>query len=198
MTGNPNHPKPGSEIKVEPIRSMKDIAAIKKQLAGNPRNLALFTVGINTALRAGDLLKITAGQVRRLKAGDVIEIKEQKTGKRRAITVNKPTAAAIADLLSACPVDDREPLFQSQRGGKAISVGSLNRLVKTWCAALRIPGNYGSHTLRKTFGYHQRVTFGVALPILTEIYNHATQRQTLDYLCIQDEEIADIYMQHTL
>ncbi len=44
-----------------------------------------------------------------------------------------------------------------------------------------------------TWGYHQRVTFGVGLPELMVIYNHSTQRQTLDYLCVQPEEIRSVY-----
>jgi len=55
---NPNHPKPGSSIKVDPIRNKRDIATIKKMLADRPRDPALFTLGINTNLRASDLLRI--------------------------------------------------------------------------------------------------------------------------------------------
>jgi hypothetical protein len=39
------------------------------------------TLGINTNLRAGDLLRINLGQVPGLKPGDELEIKEKKTGK---------------------------------------------------------------------------------------------------------------------
>lgn len=58
IKGNPNHPKKGSTIKVDPIRKLKDIKAIKKLLANKPRDLALFTIGINTNLRASDLLRL--------------------------------------------------------------------------------------------------------------------------------------------
>ena len=54
-------------------------------------------------------------------------------------------------------------------------------------------GNFVSHTLRKTFGYHQRVTFGVGLPELMVAFNHSNQRQTLDYLCIQPDKVKNIY-----
>ena len=74
---NPNHPKKGSTIKVEPIRRLKDIETIKKLLADKPRDLALFTVGINTNLRASDLLNLKVYQVRNLKPNDEIEIKEK-------------------------------------------------------------------------------------------------------------------------
>ena len=49
------------------------------------------------------------------------------------------------------------------------------------------------NSLRNTFGYHQRVTHGVALPVLVEVFGQ-TQRQTLNYLCVQDEEIREVYM----
>ena len=44
---NFNHPKAGSSTKVQPIRDMKAIKRIKKVLADQPRNLCLFTLGIN-------------------------------------------------------------------------------------------------------------------------------------------------------
>lgn len=188
---NFNRPEPGSTIKVDPIKSTKDIKAIKKMLQDRPRDLCLFVVGINTNLRASDLLQITAGQVRGLKPGDELEVKEKKTGKSRRINLNKACVRAIDGLLASKEYTDEEPLFSGQRG--PLTVPSINRLVKQWCKDINLKGNYGSHTLRKTFGYHQRVTFGVGLPVLMETFNHSTQRQTLDYLCVQDEEIRSIY-----
>ena len=67
-----NKPRKGSKIKVEPIKALKDIKAIKKLLADRPRDLRLFTLGINTNLRASDLLNLQAGQVRGLKPLDEI------------------------------------------------------------------------------------------------------------------------------
>lgn len=188
---NPNHPKKGSTIKVEPIRKLKDIETIKKLLSDRPRDLALFTIGINTNLRASDLLNFKVAQVRNLKPNDEIEIKEKKTGKGRRITFNKTCVKAIRNLLASKPFND-DYLFQGQRS-EVLIVPSVNRLVKSWCKAINLKGNYGSHTLRKTWGYHQRVTFGTDLPRLMVCFNHSTQKQTLDYLCIQPEEIKDVY-----
>lgn len=86
---NFNHPPKGSRTKVEPIRKLEDIQAIKRLLFDNPRNYAIFILGINTNLRASDLCQITVGMVRHLKPMDEIEIKEKKTGKTRRITINK-------------------------------------------------------------------------------------------------------------
>lgn len=128
-----------------------------------------------------------------LKAGDTVEIKEQKTGKARRITLNKTCIKVTQDLLLASKhYQDDDYLFQSQRR-HVLTVPSVHKLVKTWCGEINLKGNYGSHTLRKTWGYHQRVTFGVDLPRLMVCFNHSTQRQTLDYLCIQPQEIKDVY-----
>jgi len=75
---NPNAPRKGAKIKVEPIRSLKDIQFIRRMLQEKSRDLALFTLGINTNLRASDLLKLRVYQVRDIEAGGSIEINEKK------------------------------------------------------------------------------------------------------------------------
>jgi integrase len=79
-----------------------------------------------------------------------------------------------------------------------LTVPSVNRLVKEWCRAINLPENYGSHTLRKTFGYHQRVTTGTGIAELMEMFNHSSQKQTLVYLCVQPEEIKNAYLRQEL
>ncbi len=189
---NKNRPAKGSQIKVEPIREIKQIQTIKKLLSENPRDLCLFTLGINTNLRASDLLRITARDVRHLQPGDMLQLKEKKTKKTRTITLNKSAVDTIQGLLSSIEYHDVDFLFKGQRG--VLTVPSVNRLVKTWCKQINLQGNYGSHTLRKTFGYMQRTQINTGIPELMAMFNHSSQKQTLDYLCIQPDEIKDAYM----
>lgn len=181
-------------MKVDPIRRVQDVRSIKKILRDSPRDLCLFVIGINTNLRASDLLRITVGQVRSMKSGEEIEIVERKTKKRRRITLNDEVVNAIARLLDhlGSRYGCDEPLFQGQRG--PLTVNTVSRLVKSWCAAINLDGNFGSHTMRKTFGYHQRVRLNTSIPELMVMFNHANQRQTLDYLCVQADEIREAYM----
>lgn len=192
---NPNHPKIGQSIKVDPIRKRKDILLIKKILADHPRNLAIFTLGINTNLRASDLISLTVGQVRHLNAGDHFHTKERKTGKARQVTVNKAVYEVLKYLLANISnAIDNEPLFQSRKGGCALTVQTIHALVKNWCESINLKGNYGSHTLRKTFGYMHRTVHRTDIPTLMIMFNHSSQKQTLDYLGIQPEEIKDAYL----
>lgn len=194
-TQSRNHPRPGSSIRVEPIRKPKDVGLIKKLLADRPRDLCLFIFGINTNLRGGDLLKITVGDVRYLGVGETFVVREQKTGKLRRVTLNAAVHAAVQRLLASRPgVRDDEYLFVSQKTGTRLSVSSLNKLVKNWCRQINLSGNYGSHTLRKTWGYMMRTQYGVDIPTLMTIFNHATQRQTLAYLGIQEADVQECYL----
>ncbi len=70
---------------IEPIRDRKNISQIKNQLRGQRRyrDLLLFVVGINTALRISDLLELQAehflDDYQHIKRH--FWIKEQKRGK---------------------------------------------------------------------------------------------------------------------
>lgn len=192
--GNKNRPKKGSSIKVEPIRDLKAIKRIKKLYADNPRDLCLFTFGINTAYRAGEILSLTVGQVDYLQAGDRLEIKQSKTGKHRSVTVNQTVVDAIDSWLKIHPdKHSHAPLFSSKKTGEALTVAAVHKMVKRWCREVGLKGNYGSHTMRKTWGYHQRVQKNQPIPLLMSAFGHTTQAQTLEYLCIQEEEIQDLY-----
>jgi len=189
---NPHHPVTGSATKVEPIRDLKAIKRIKKLLAEDPRNLCLFILGINTAYRANEILSITVPQVEHLQTGDTLELKLSKQNKYRATPLNSNVIEAIQHWLIVRKGDPQGYLFNSQRGA-VLTVPTLTNMVKAWCLNAGLRGNYGSHSLRKTWGYQQRIQNNAPLPLLMEAYGHSTQRQTLDYLGIQAEEISDLY-----
>ncbi|WP_319780027.1 hypothetical protein [Maridesulfovibrio sp.] len=108
---NPNHPEKGSSIKVDPITSLKDIANLKKLLEDNPRDLALFVLGINTNLRAIDLVQIEAAQFVNAEVGDELLLKEQKTAKDRRITLNASVMKAVRPWAIRCRDMEQEYLF---------------------------------------------------------------------------------------
>lgn len=192
---NPNHPVKGAVIKVEPIRGERDIKNIKKLLADKPRDFALFTLGINTNLRASDLLRITIGHVLHVTPGEKFSIREKKTGKLREITMNKTVYEAVQTLLKGLDTTDKTAyLFQSRKGKAKLTEGYLNMLVKGWCSQLNLKGNFGAHTLRKTWGHSHRTRFHTDIPTLMVMFNHSSQKQTLDYLCISATDVQDAYL----
>jgi len=78
-------------------------------------------------------------------------------------------------------------------------VPTVSNLVKEWCAEVGLNGNFGSHALRKTWGFHQLrrnqdTQPHMLPPILMHAFGHAQQEQTLEYLCIQFDEVARLFM----
>lgn len=99
---------------VEPIRDRKKIAQIKNLLLGQKRfrDLLLFVVGINTALRISDLLQLQTnhfldeqGRIRYR-----FWIKERKRGKRHEVVINASIRETFGEYLVAFPDirDDRK------------------------------------------------------------------------------------------
>jgi integrase len=191
---NSNHPKQGDSITVEPIRNEKDIKRIKSNLLGNKRDYLLFVLGINNGLRGSDLLSLKVGQLKYLQVGEYATITEQKTGKTNIVMMNKTVKDALQAFLNENEgIDDGAYLFASRKGdNKPLTVATLNHLVKVWTTGIN--GNFGSHSLRKTFGYIQRVKFGTSFEILAKRYQHSNPAITMRYLGISSKEVNDILM----
>jgi len=191
---NPNHPKKGSSIRVDPIRSKKDIKAITKLLSDNPRDRLLFIMGINNGLRVGDLLKLRVSDVRGLKVGDTLTIREGKTGKQNVLVINKPVYEALKTYLDFKKPADEDYLFESRKGKGPLTIQAVNNKVKQWTAAINLKGNYGAHSLRKTWGYFQRTVYGVGFELICKRFNHSSPAITMRYLGIEDKEVHDLML----
>jgi integrase len=184
-------------IKADPIKTLKDVKAIKRQLGNCPRDLALFTCGISWFLRAGDLLSIRVGQVRGLRAGESFVLREEKCGKVREIVVGHNVHQVLQDLLKSMGdgVCDSDFLFQSRKGQKnKLTVPTLSSMVKGWCKDINLSGHYSSHSLRKTGGFLNRTLFNVDVATLMKVYGHSTQQMTMKYICVQEEEVKSCYL----
>ncbi len=193
-----NQPGKGIKKTVEPIRKLKDVRAIKKILSDKPRDLLLFTLGINNGLRAGDLLKLKISHVKNLQVGDSIAIVENKTGKKNVLVINKPSFDALHNFLRSSDKQDDDYLFSGRKGIEPITIPSLNRLIKGWTSAINLKGKYGTHTLRKTWGYLQRTEFGVPIEKITQRYLHSSPAVTMNYLGLQTQEVEEILINNAI
>jgi integrase len=190
---NPNHPKKGSRITVDPIRADTDIKKIKRLLKDNTRDLLLFTMGINNGLRISDLLKLKVDDVRDIKPGQTLKVKETKTGKMNILMINKSVHKVLKQYLEEVKPSDEDYLFQSRNGNnKPLTRETVNKMIKEWTISFK--GNYGTHTLRKTFGYIQRTKYGVSFEVLCKRFGHSSPAITMRYLGIDDKEVAGILL----
>jgi len=187
---------------VDPIKNTKDIDKIKQYLLGkkNKRDYLLFVMGINVGLRAGDLLSLKICDVyTKPKVKDNVTIYEEKTGKKREFNINNSAKKAIELYLNSLDqFSEQDFLFQSERKGNThLRVDSTHKIIKSIMRDLSIKGNFGTHTLRKTFAYHVYIN-GVKedpgiLEKLQKILNHSSPSVTLKYIGITKDVIANVY-----
>lgn len=108
---------------VEPIRDLNREQRIKGNLKRkkNPRDLLLFTAGINLGLRISDLLRLKVGDVKDRKGDirDFIYITEQKTKKQRKIALNDGVREALQIYFDKTGIYDLDRyLFTSENSKK--------------------------------------------------------------------------------
>lgn len=166
---------------VEPIRDLEKISTIHKELYDkNPRDALLFSFGIYTGLRISDVLKFKVKDV----LVNFYNIREKKTGKQKVYEFNKYLKREIEDFVKG--KDENTYLFKSRTGKNSpISRQRAYQILKGACADNGVY-NIGTHTLRKTFGYHMyKKTKDIAL--LMEIFNHSNPNITLRYIGINQE-----------
>ena len=181
------------QLTVEPIRELDKVKAIKQLTRGEPRDHLLFVLGVNNGIRAADLVRLRCGQLRGLKPGENVQILETKTKKKNYVHVNKAVHKALEHYFAAYPAaPDQGYLFFSKKGGH-LGQQAVGDMVARWCKAVGLNrGRYGCHTLRKTWGYHQRTRYGVGWELIAARYNHSSPSITRAYLGIQQDEVTRI------
>lgn len=205
------------EHAADPIKSIEDIERISKYLISKDRyrDNMLFIVGINFGLRVSDLRVLRFSNLinENCMFKDSFPVFEKKTRKTRTrkknryITINTAVVEAVTLYLEHTPnVRMSDYMFRSlsNRGGnenKPLSLQSIDRILKGVAEDLSLTAKISTHTLRKTFGYHQMLMSNNdsrKLLLLQKIFNHSSPAQTLDYIGITGEEIEEAYLRLNL
>lgn len=177
---------------VEPIRSKKAIKDVEEYLANkNNRNRLIFVLGINSGLRVSDILALNVCDVRNKTH---IDIKEKKTSKYKKFPINSKLKTLINEYIKDKP--DKQPLFLSHKKCR-LDRSQVYRMLNEACSAVGICANIGTHTMRKTFGYHHYKQFKDTAMLQT-ILNHSTPQITLRYIGISQDEIDKSYQKFEL
>ena len=179
---------------VEPIRDKKKIEAMKKILyAQSIRDYVLFVLGINSGIRISDLLMLRDTDVKNTngKLKERIEIKEKKTGKAKNYPINDNAKKALHEYLGI-DVPTGRFLFESRKGNQPITRVQAYRVLNDAAELVGIP-KIGTHSLRKTFGYFAYKA-GYSLTLLQQLFNHSSEKDTLRYIGITQDNIDEVYI----
>ena len=183
---------------VEPIKDKKEVEAIEQYLSKHSlRNQLIWAFGTNTGLRISDILGLNVDDVRNKQ---YVEIVEKKTKKYKRFPLNDKLKNLIKKYLvirdKMYSLTDDEPLFIGKKHCR-LHRSQVYRFINEVCRNLEITVNVGTHTMRKTFGYHHyKQNNDVAL--LQKIFNHSSPSITMRYIGIAQEELDESYINFEL
>lgn len=186
---------------VQPIRDLKQLEAVKGYLRGkNKRDYLLFMVGISSALRISDILKLKVNHVwdgKKVKAS--IEINEMKTGKYKRFPITKNLTKAIREYVQEYPSKKQDDyLFTSRKGiNKPISRQYAATVLNDACDMVGIKEKFSTHGMRKTWGYWA-FKKGISLDYICIALNHSSVAETKRYLGILQEDLDKLYLEVNL
>lgn len=206
------HQELANEHAAEPIKSMDDIIRISQFLIGQKRyrDNMLFIVGINFGLRVSDLVTLRFSHLinDEFAFRDRFSILEKKTKNTRKvkhnryITINTAVVEAVTLYLeNTSGVHLSDYMFRSESNNgsnvnKPIHRTTVDTILKGIAKDLGLGNKMSTHSLRKTFAYHQMVMSGNdprKLLLLQKMFGHSSAAQTLDYIGITSEEIDEAY-----
>ncbi|UOE54927.1 site-specific integrase [Cytobacillus oceanisediminis] len=168
---------------VQPIRDPELIREIKRFLReDSERNYMLFVTGINSGLRISDILQLRVSDAKK----PYFNIIEQKTQKKKRIEMTPGLRKEFKDYIERR--EDHEFLFKSREGvNKPITRSMAYKILRRAADQVDLD-DIGTHTLRKTFGYHFYKQYK-NVAILQKIFNHSDPKVTLGYIGIDQDEM---------
>lgn len=179
-------------------QTIKLIEILKEN--GDYRFALLIGLGIFGGLRISDILNLRWKQIIK---SDILDLQERKTGKIRRVFLNENLQKLITLCFkkitqkSATVISDNL-VFINRFNTKVISVQYVDRKLAVLFKQNQILcRNYGSHSLRKTFGKQVYFNHGKsesALILLSDLFNHASTKTTRRYIGLEAEDFERAYM----
>jgi integrase len=169
---------------VEPIRDPYKVKQISVYLnQSNKRNYIMFMIGIYSGLRISDILRLT---VKDIKNKDSISIRENKTKKQKIFPINNILKKEIKIYCEG--KDINEYLIKSRKGKNKSITREMAYKILNDTGNLFGLSSIGTHTMRKTFGYHHYLQ-NKDVVLLQHIFNHSSPTITLRYIGYEQERI---------
>ncbi len=175
---------------------IKDIWAIRirLQLTNRVRELALFNLGLDSKLRACDLVKLKVRDVcHGSRVATRATVMQQKTSTPVQFEITQGTRDAVEAWIRAENLQPEGPLFPSRIANhEHLGTRQYARIVDGWIEEIGLdPANYGTHTMRRTKAslVYRRTKNLRAVQLLL---GHQKLESTVRYLGIEVEDALEM------
>jgi integrase len=179
---------------VEPIRSKEKLERMYNYLKKkNEKYALLFKFGLNTGLRISDILPIKIKDIFTDdgKFREYLILKEKKTDKEKKIKLNNALRKSIEQYLKSKKISYNDYLFPSRKGGHIGRVQSY-RVLRQAANAVGVE-NFGTHSLRKTWGYWTYKLSKYNIGLIMDTFNHSSPKITLRYIGVSQDQKDELY-----
>jgi integrase len=179
---------------VEPIREKTKIDQLYHDLyIYEPKYAMIFKFGINTGLRISDIISIKINDIynENFSFKEYFTLSEKKTGKQKKIKLNSVLRESLQYYVGQQVLETEDYLFPSQKGGYIGRIQTY-RVFKKVAKEINIE-NFGTHSLRKTWGYWTYRMSEYNIGLIMDTFNHSSQSVTLRYIGINQEEKDELY-----
>ena len=188
----------GTTIPIKSKGKLEQFRNYYRNIDYNPRNYALIVLGLNSALRIGDILSLRWNDVysiQKRKYREHISIIEKKTRKKNVLAINTSLREALEFYRRSLNAYEEDTfIFISHKSPhENISRSQAYRIIKKAAESCGLDHHVSCHSLRKTFGYHAWKN-GFPPALLMNIYNHSSYDITKRYLCIDQMEKDEVYL----
>ena len=182
----------GLEVGQKDAFTPAQVKRIRQVIAdrGRPglRDLALFSVAIDTMLHGPELLGLTVKDVQRSDGTirSVIEVARPRGRPPVRCALSKATANALGKWIAVSGKRRTDYIFPSRRAGPnhPMTVRQMDRLLKSWLAEAGLnPKKYGKESLRRTKAIHILNGTGDAEAVRV-LLGHTKIESTVRYLRI--------------
>lgn len=175
---------------------LKDIWAIRirLQLGHRARELALFDLGLDSKLRACDLVRL---RVRDICHGDRVStraiVMQQKTSQPVQFEITTPTRDAVTEWIKEAALANDDYLFPSRvHASPHLGTRQYARILDSWIEEIGLdPTSYGTHTIRRTKAslIYRRTKNIRAVQLLL---GHSKLESTVRYLGIEVQDALEL------
>jgi integrase len=179
---------------VEPIRQKDKIKQLYQYLNGSdPKYALIFKFGINTGLRISDIIPLKVKDIlnEKWQFREYLILNEKKTAKEKKIKLNDTLRKCLICYIKTQHLALDDYLFQSQKGGYLGRI-QIYRVLREAASVVGIE-NFGTHSLRKTWGYWTYKISKYNIGLIMDTFNHSAPGITLRYIGINQDQKDELY-----
>jgi DNA-binding GntR family transcriptional regulator len=139
----------------EPIKNIDDFKRVRSVLAGNPRDLLLFDLAVQTGIGMKKILRMKVKDIAGIKIGEKLSL-ASNDGHKYYVIMTEPLYETLNRYLEEVRPNLEDYLIKSKKGQRPLNLSTVSNMINGWFKAANIKNCYGAISLRKTYEFKHK------------------------------------------